>query len=81
MQDKTRLPLILDPSHAAGNSKYIAKLAYASTAFNCDGLLVEVHCDPSAALCDKAQALSLTEFAEIYSRVKQLAEINGRTVI
>lgn len=81
MQDKTRLPLILDPSHASGNKDYIAKLSCASAAFNCDGLIIEVHCDPSMAMCDKAQALSPVEYKEILTKVKQLAELNGRKVV
>lgn len=81
MQDRTRLPLILDPSHASGNKKYISKLALASAAFDCDGLLIEVHCDPSQAKCDQAQALSIEEYKNIYNQVKQIAEMNGRTLI
>ncbi|MDR1203490.1 MAG: N-acetylneuraminate synthase family protein [Tannerellaceae bacterium] len=81
MQDKTRLPLILDPSHAAGYSQYVAKLAVASAAFDCEGLLVEVHCNPSEALCDKEQALSTAEFAELYKRIADIVALNGRKII
>jgi 3-deoxy-7-phosphoheptulonate synthase len=81
MQDKTRLPLILDPSHAAGHSQYVAKLAVASAAFDCEGLLVEVHYNPSEALCDKDQALSTTEFAELYKRLADIVALNGRKII
>lgn len=81
MQDTTRLPLIMDPSHAAGDKKYITKLALASTAFDCDGLIIEVHCNPSEALCDKAQALSTEEYKELYKRVKDIAELNGKNII
>lgn len=81
MQDRTRLPVILDPSHASGDTKYISKLALAATAFDCEGLLIEVHCNPNEALCDKAQAMSIEDYKTLYSKVKQLAEFNGRTVI
>lgn len=81
MQDTTRLPLILDPSHAAGDIKYISKLAMASTAFDCDGLIIEVHFKPNEALCDKAQAMNLEEYKKLYAKVKQIAELNGRVVI
>lgn len=81
MQNTTRLPLIMDPSHAAGDTKYISKLALASTAFDCEGLLIEVHCNPAEALCDKAQAMSIEEYKKLYAKVKQLAEFNGRTVV
>jgi len=81
MQDETRLPLILDPSHASGNAKFVPKLALASAAFDCEGLLIEVHSNPEEALCDKDQALDLDEFKKLYERVKLFAEINGRVVV
>lgn len=81
MQEKTRLPLMLDPSHAAGDIRYVTKLALASAAFDCEGLLVEVHINPIEALCDKAQAMSVDEFKCLYAKVKQLAEYNGRRII
>lgn len=81
MQEETRLPLILDPSHASGNTKYIKKLARASAAFGCDGLIIEVHYNPEEALCDKAQALSIQQYKELYEEVKQIVELSGRTII
>lgn len=81
MKDTTRLPLIIDPSHAAGNSKYISKLALASTALGSDGLIIEVHCNPKEALCDKAQAMEIKDYKKLYDQVKRIAELNGRNVI
>ena len=81
MEDATRLPLIIDPSHAAGNSKYISKLALASTAIGSDGLIIEVHCNPKEALCDKAQAMEIKDYKKLYDQVKQIAELNGRNII
>jgi 3-deoxy-7-phosphoheptulonate synthase len=75
------LPLILDPSHAVGISAFVPKLAMACAAFDCEGLIIETHCDPSQALCDKNQALSLEQYKTLYSRVKEIAAINGRCVI
>ncbi|MDR0643297.1 MAG: 3-deoxy-7-phosphoheptulonate synthase [Treponema sp.] len=81
MQDITKLPLILDPSHAAGNSKFVVKLALASAAFDCDGLIIEVHCNPDEALCDKAQALTIAEYKELYKRVSEIISLNGRRIV
>jgi 3-deoxy-7-phosphoheptulonate synthase len=81
MQERVNLPIILDPSHAGGISTLVQKLAMACTAFDCEGLIIEVHCDPSQALCDKNQALSLEQYKTLYSQVKEIATINGRRVI
>ena len=81
MQQKTRFPLILDPSHAAGDIKYISKLAKASAAFDCDGLIIEVHCNPCEALCDKPQAMSIEEYKELYKIIQDIVQLNGRIVI
>jgi len=61
----THLPVIVDPSHAAGRADLVPALSYASTAAGADGLLVEVHPDPTHALCDGRQSLTPTEFAEM----------------
>ena len=81
MQEETRLPLILDPSHAAGRAQLVPGLALASAAFGCDGLLIEVHCNPAESLCDKEQAMSTGDFAELLVRIKDLAKMNGRVVV
>ena len=61
----THLPVIVDPSHAAGRADLVAPLTLASVAAGCDGLLVEVHPDPKKALCDGRQSLTPNEFAEM----------------
>ena len=61
----THLPIIVDPSHAAGRADLVPGLAYASTAAGADGLLVEVHPDPEHALCDGRQSLTPGEFAQM----------------
>lgn len=58
----SHLPILVDPSHAAGNRAYVPALSRAAAAAGADGLLVEVHPDPSLALCDGPQALSLETF-------------------
>jgi 3-deoxy-7-phosphoheptulonate synthase len=81
IQERARLPLILDPSHAVGIAKHVSKLALASTAFDCEGLIVEVHCDPETALCDKNQALTLSAFQELYHMVGEVTALFGRTLL
>src|SRR5205823_12994615 len=61
----THLPLIADPSHAAGRADLVEGLARAAWAAGADGLIVEVHDDPARALCDSEQALVPTRFAEL----------------
>jgi 3-deoxy-7-phosphoheptulonate synthase len=81
MQGRVNLPLILDPSHAIGISAFVPKLAAACAAFDCEGLIVEVHCDPTQALCDKNQALSLEQYKALYAKVREIAAINGRDIV
>ncbi len=67
----SHLPVIVDPSHAAGNRAYVSSLCCAAAAAGADGLLVEVHPEPAKALCDAAQALSLDAFKTM------MGDING----
>ena len=72
LKQATHLPVIVDPSHAAGRSDYVTPLALAAVAAGADGLVVEVHNDPAAALSDGAQALDLEGFARLSERVQKL---------
>lgn len=65
----SHLPILVDPSHAAGNRIYVPSLCYAAAAAGADGLLVEVHPDPSKALCDGPQALALETFESIMQNI------------
>jgi len=71
----THLPVIVDPSHAAGRADLVPSLSYASTAAGADGLLVEVHPDPDRALCDGRQSLTPDEFAEMAQTCAKIREI------
>ena len=64
LKTKTHLPIIVDPSHAAGKSYVVGPMSCAATAAGTDGLLIEVHPDPKAALCDGRQSLTFDEFEE-----------------
>ncbi|MDR3181457.1 MAG: 3-deoxy-7-phosphoheptulonate synthase [Planctomycetaceae bacterium] len=71
----THLPLVVDPSHAAGRADLVSKLSFASTAAGCDGLLVEVHPDPQHALCDGRQSLTPEEFAVMTEKCRKIREL------
>lgn len=77
----SHLPVIVDPSHACGNWKYVAAMSKAAVAAGADGLLVEIHPNPAAALCDGAQSLKLEGFAKLTGELKDVAAAVGRTMI
>jgi 3-deoxy-7-phosphoheptulonate synthase len=76
----THLPVIVDPSHASGDRRLVEPLARAAAAVGADGIIVEVHQDPDAALCDGPQALYARDFAGFAERVSAHAELAGRRV-
>jgi 3-deoxy-7-phosphoheptulonate synthase len=73
LKERTDLPVIVDPSHAAGRRELVRPLSLAAVAAGADGLIVEVHPDPASALCDGAQALTTAEFAGFAHEVHALA--------
>lgn len=75
----SHLPVIVDPSHAAGRSDIIPSLALAACAVGADGLLVEVHNNPKEALCDGKQALTPDQFNSLISKLRELAKVVGKT--
>ncbi len=76
----TRLPVMADPSHAAGRRDLVPSLARAALAAGAEGLLIEVHPRPNEALCDGAQSLDFKEFAGLMAELKDLAAAMGRTL-
>jgi len=76
----THLPIIVDPSHAAGNWEWVLPLSMAAVAAGADGLLIEVHPHPDKALSDGAQSLRPERFVELVDRVRAVAEAVGRTL-
>jgi 3-deoxy-7-phosphoheptulonate synthase len=76
----SHLPVVVDPSHAAGRRDLVEPLALAAAAVGADGIVVEVHPNPEAAVCDGPQALRCDDFAGFVARVEQVAEIAGRHV-
>jgi len=78
LKDKTHLPVIVDPSHAAGDARYVTALARAAVAAGADGLLVETHCAPAEALSDAGQSLSATAFGQLANECRAVARAIGR---
>lgn len=74
----SHLPIIVDPSHAAGKSQYIQPLSKAAIAAGADGLIVEVHPNPRCALSDAAQQLTPEAFDNLCKDINKIAEILGR---
>src|SRR5256886_15335106 len=72
------LPVLVDPSHAAGRRDLVPALALAAVAAGADGLLIEVHPDPDHARSDGDQSLTLDGFAELMERVRDVAAALGR---
>ena len=73
----SHLPIIIDPSHAAGRSNFVAPLSMAAVAAGADGLIIEVHNDPSKALCDGPQSLTMPEFDKLAGKLRTLKECCG----
>jgi len=80
LQQKTHLPVIVDPSHAAGTWKLIHPLSLAAIAAGADGLMIEVHPDPDHALSDGMQSLKPERFSDLMIRMAQMARLMGRSI-
>jgi 3-deoxy-7-phosphoheptulonate synthase len=78
LRERTHLPIVVDPSHAAGSRKYVATLARAAVAAGADGLLIETHNDPDLALSDGEQSLTPAEFAKLITSCRAIARAVGR---
>ena len=72
LKELTHLPVIVDPSHATGSARLVKPMALAAVASGAHGLMIEVHNNPKAALCDGAQSLTPDQFASVMSAVTSL---------
>ena len=79
VKEKTHLPVIVDPSHAAGKREYVEAITLASLAAGADGLLVEMHPTPEKALCDGDQSLTPQELVKLTGKIKKIAPVLGRS--
>ncbi len=72
LHELTHLPVIIDPSHAAGRADYVKPLSAAATACGADGVMIEVHNNPSKALCDGAQSLTPGQFEDVMATIQRI---------
>jgi 3-deoxy-7-phosphoheptulonate synthase len=79
IKELSHLPIIVDPSHAAGRREFVIPLSKAAVAVGADGLIVEVHNDPAHALSDGAQSLYLEQFAQLMKEIKMMSKVGGLT--
>ena len=76
----SHLPVIADPSHAAGLDWMVEPLAKAAVAAGADGIMIEVHNDPPHALSDGKQSLTPARFAEIMEKLKTYISLEGKKI-
>ena len=80
LKQETHLPVIVDPSHAAGQRDLVLPLSRASVAVGADGIIVETHPRPEEALSDAAQQIPTAEFAEFTREVREIVELLGKQI-
>jgi 3-deoxy-7-phosphoheptulonate synthase len=80
LKEKTHLPVVVDPSHATGNYRYVAPMSFAAIAAGADGLIIEVHPDPEHALSDGPQSLMPNKFSMLMEKMRSYAEVSDRTL-
>lgn len=75
LHSMTHLPVVVDPSHATGKANLVAPMAYAAAACGADAIMIEVHNNPSCALCDGAQSLTPEQFNALNKKVQKIREV------
>jgi 3-deoxy-7-phosphoheptulonate synthase len=79
LKARSQLPVIVDPSHAAGERSLVLPLSRAAAAAGADGIIVEVHPRPHEAICDGPQALPTSQFASFVEQVQLAASLGGKS--
>jgi 3-deoxy-7-phosphoheptulonate synthase len=80
LKHETHLPVIVDPSHAAGRRDLVLPLALAAVAVGADGIIVEAHPRPEEALCDAAQQIPVADFADFARDITAMANLMGKEI-
>lgn len=80
LKSKTHLPIVIDPSHATGDSKLVEPMSLAAIAAGADGLIIEVHQCPKKAWSDGAQTLTPEAFAQVVEKGRKIAQVIGRDI-
>jgi 3-deoxy-7-phosphoheptulonate synthase len=78
LKEETHLPVIVDPSHAAGRRELVPAMARAAVAAGADGIIVEAHPEPEHALCDAAQQIPTQRFGDFADEIRRLVEVMGK---
>ena len=81
LKSLSHLPVVVDPSHAAGISRLVEPLALAAVAAGADGLIIEVHNDPAHAKCDGQQSLTPQKFDALMHKVSAMVDLVGKTLV
>ncbi len=76
----SKLPIIIDPSHAVGQSDLVIPMSRAAIAVGADGIIVEIHNEPEKALCDGQQALNEKQTEDMISQLRKIAETLGKKI-
>src|SRR3712207_6432779 len=80
LKELTHLPVVVDPSHAAGRRDLVTPLSLAAAAAGADGIIVEVHPEPEQAICDGPQQLYADRFPEYLEQVERAAAVAGKVL-
>ena len=80
LKEQTHLPVVIDPSHAAGRRDWVLPMSLAAAAAGADGIIVEVHPEPDAAICDGPQQIVAETFPEYLRQVEAAAALAGKAV-
>lgn len=75
LKSLTHLPVIVDPSHASGDARFVGSLACAAAGCGCDGVMIESHINASEALCDATQAVSPDELEKIITKTRAIRKV------
>jgi 3-deoxy-7-phosphoheptulonate synthase len=78
LRELSHLPVVIDPSHAAGRRDWVLPMSLAAAAAGADGIIVEVHPDPESAICDGPQALRTETFPEYVRQLEAAAQLAGK---
>ena len=72
LHELSHLPVVVDPSHATGKAKLVPPMAAAAAASGANGIMIEVHNNPTCALCDGAQSLTPEQFCELNRKIRNI---------
>jgi 3-deoxy-7-phosphoheptulonate synthase len=78
LRELTHLPVIVDPSHAAGRRDWVQPMSMAAVAAGADGIIVEIHNEPESAICDGPQAVPTELFADYAEQLRRVASVAGK---